>query len=78
MAPRRWRRGRFHRQSGRGQLYAAGDPVVGYWTTFADPVVPELVAGTGFDFVVCGVDALDLIRAVEESLAGHEAARGEQ
>ena len=29
-----------------------GESVTGYWTTLADPVVPELVAETGFDFVV--------------------------
>jgi len=29
-----------------------GESVTGYWTTLADPAVPELVAETGFDFVV--------------------------
>jgi 2-keto-3-deoxy-L-rhamnonate aldolase RhmA len=29
-----------------------GDPVTGYWTSLADPAVPELVSQSGFDFVV--------------------------
>jgi 2-keto-3-deoxy-L-rhamnonate aldolase RhmA len=29
-----------------------GDPVTGYWTSLADPTVPELVSQSGFDFVV--------------------------
>ena len=57
---------------------AAGDPVVGYWTTFADPAVQELVAGTDFDFVVVDTEHTPLgLETVAGSLRAVDAADGD-
>ena len=56
----------------------AGDPVTGYWTTLADPAVAELVAETGFDFVVVDTEhtpssletVANSLRAVSSESAG--------
>jgi 2-keto-3-deoxy-L-rhamnonate aldolase RhmA len=57
---------------------AGGTPVTGYWTTLADPAVPELVAATGFDFVVVDTEhAPSGLETVANCLRGVDAADGD-
>lgn len=54
-----------------------GEAVTGYWTTLADPAVPELVAETGFDFVVVDTEHTpSSLETVANSLRAVDAAGG--
>jgi 2-dehydro-3-deoxyglucarate aldolase/4-hydroxy-2-oxoheptanedioate aldolase len=54
------------------------EPVTGYWTTLADPAVPELVAETGVDFVVVDTEHTpSSLETVANSLRAVDAASTE-
>lgn len=56
----------------------SGESVTGYWTTLADAAVPELVAETGFDFVVIDTEHTpSSLETVANSLRSVDAAAGE-
>jgi 2-keto-3-deoxy-L-rhamnonate aldolase RhmA len=57
---------------------ADGQPVTGYWTTLGDPSVPELVSGSGFDFVVVDTEHTpSSLETVADCLRAVDATEGE-